>query len=130
MIGRRLDSTLYRRNIVIGMLTAGKMNKQMFRHFQACKCTTSSLRTKICQMRNVKNRYMYHADRPRRTTRREDIDNASSFRRYRFLSSARMPGLVKMPRELGFVSNSSKTTAWCSTALTSPIRWCSVYLFT
>ena len=31
-----------------------------------------------------------------------------------------------MPRELGFVPNSSKTTVWCASALTSPIRLCSV----
>ena len=77
------------------MLTAGMMNKQIARHFQACECTISSLRirTKICQMGNVKN--LHHADRPRKTTGREGIDNVTSIRRNWFLSSARMPGLVR-----------------------------------
>ena len=42
-MGRRPDSTLDKRNIVIGMLTAGMMNKQVTRHFQACQCMISSL---------------------------------------------------------------------------------------
>ena len=45
MVGRRPDPTLGKRKIV--MLTAGMMNKQNARHFQACECTISSLRTKI-----------------------------------------------------------------------------------
>ena len=79
--------------IVIIMLTAGMVNKQIARHFQACECAISRLRTKICQINNVKNRH--NADRPRKTTRIGDIDNVTSFRRNRFLSSARMPGLVR-----------------------------------
>ena len=75
------------------MLTAGMMNKQITRHFQARECTKSSLRTKICQMGSVENRH--HADRQRKTTRREDIDNVTSFRRNRFLSRANIPGLVR-----------------------------------
>ena len=42
--------------IVIGMLTAGMMNKQIVRHFQACESMKSSLRTKIRQMGSVENR--------------------------------------------------------------------------
>ena len=72
---RRPDSTLGERKIVIGMLTESMMKKQIARHFQACECTISSLRTKICQMGSVENRH--HADRPRKTTRRVDIDNVS-----------------------------------------------------
>ena len=53
MLGRRPDSTLGKRKIVIGMLTAGMMNKQIVRHFQACESTISSLRTKIRQMGSV-----------------------------------------------------------------------------
>ena len=36
MMGCRPDSTLGKRKIVIGMLTAGMMNMQIARHFQAC----------------------------------------------------------------------------------------------
>ena len=93
VMGRHTDSSLNQRIIVIGMLTAGMMNKQIARHFQACECTISSLGTKIRQMGSVKNRH--HADRPRKTTRKEDIDNVTSFRRNRFLSNARISGLVK-----------------------------------
>ena len=75
------------------MLLAGMMNKQIARCFQACECTKSSLRTNIRQMGSVENRH--HADRPRKTTRREDVDNVTSFRRNRFLSTARIPGLVR-----------------------------------
>ena len=52
------DSTLGKRKIVIGMLhvTAGMMNKQIVRHFQACQSIISSLRTKIRQMGSVENR--------------------------------------------------------------------------
>ena len=91
---RRLPGpTLGKRKIVIGMLTAGMMNKKIARHFQACECTISSLRTKVHQIGSVENRH--HADRPRTTTGREDIDNAMSFRRNRFLSRARIPGFVR-----------------------------------
>ena len=38
MMGRHPDSTSYQRNIVIGMLTVGMMNKQVAQHFQACEC--------------------------------------------------------------------------------------------
>ena len=62
-MGRRPDSTFYQRSIVIGMLTAGMMNKQIAKHFQTCECTISSLRTKIRQIGSVKNRQ--HAARPR-----------------------------------------------------------------
>ena len=92
-MGRRPDSTLGKRKIVIGMLTAGMMNKQIVRHFQACQSMISSLRTKIRQMCSVENRS--HADRLRKTTRREDIEKMTSFRRNRFLSRTRMPGLVR-----------------------------------
>ena len=93
MMGRRTDSMLGKRKIVIGMLIAGMINKQITRHFQSCECTKSSLRTKIRQMSSVENRH--HADRPRKITRREDIDNVTSFRRNRFLGRARIPGLVR-----------------------------------
>ena len=53
MMGHRPDSTLGKRKIVIGMLTAGMMNKQIVRHFQACESTISSLRTKIRQIGSV-----------------------------------------------------------------------------
>ena len=36
-----------------------------------------------------------HADRSRKTTRVEDIDKVTSFRRNRFLSRAKLPGLVR-----------------------------------
>ena len=56
MMGRRPDSTLRKHKIVIGMLPAGMMNKQIVRHFQACESTISSLRTKVRQMGSVENR--------------------------------------------------------------------------
>ena len=56
MMGRRPDSTLGKRKIVIGMLTAGIMNKQIVKHFQACQSMISSLRTKIRQMGSGENR--------------------------------------------------------------------------
>ena len=92
-MGRRPDSTLGKRKIMIGMLNAGMMNTQIARHFQVCESTKSSLRTKIRQMGSVENRH--HADRPRKITWREDIDNVTSFRRNRFLSRARIPGLER-----------------------------------
>ena len=92
-MGRLPDLTLGKRKIVIGMLNAGMMNKQIARHFQACECTISSLRTKIHQIGSVENRH--HADRPRTTSRREDSDNATSFRRNRVFSRARIPGFVR-----------------------------------
>ena len=42
MMGRRPDSTLGKRKIVIGMLTVGLINKQIVRHFQACQSMISS----------------------------------------------------------------------------------------
>ena len=92
-MGRRPDTTLGKRKIVIGMLTAGLMNRQIVRRFQACEFTISSLRIKNRQMGCVENRH--HVDRPCKTTRREDIDNVTSFRRNRFLIKARIPGLVR-----------------------------------
>ena len=92
-MGRRPDSTLGKHKIVIGMLTDDMTNKQIIRHIQACESTISSLRTKIRQMGSVE--IESHADRSRKTTRREDIDNTTSFRRYRFLSRLRLPGLVR-----------------------------------
>ena len=56
MMGRRPDSTLGKRKIVIRMLTAGMMNKQIVGHFQASESTISSLGTKIRQIGSVKNR--------------------------------------------------------------------------
>ena len=41
-MGRRPDSTFGKCKIVIGMLTAGMMNKQIVRHFQACQSMISS----------------------------------------------------------------------------------------
>ena len=90
-MGRRPASMLGKRKIVIGMLTAGMMNKQSVRHSQACESTISGLRAKVRQIGNVE----YHADRSRKTTRRDDIENVTSFRRNRFLSRARIPGLVR-----------------------------------
>ena len=55
MIGRRPNSTLGKCKIVIGLLTAGMMNKQIVRHFRACESTISILRTKIRQIGNVEN---------------------------------------------------------------------------
>ena len=118
MMGRRPDSTLDQRNIVFRLLTVDMMNKQIASHFQACECTIFSLRTKIYQMGNVKNRH--HADRPRKTTRREDIDNVISFRRNRFFSSARMSGLVNQ-RTNGPVN--AHLISWQSTKHTKPGKY-------
>ena len=56
MMGRRPDSTLSKRKIVIGILTVGMTNKQIVRHFQACESTISGLRTKLRQLGSVENR--------------------------------------------------------------------------
>ena len=66
MMGRRPDSTLGKRKLVIGMLSAGMKNKQIARHFQACACTISSLRTKIRQIGSRKSKTMPtdHVKRP------------------------------------------------------------------
>ena len=56
MMGIRPESTLGKRKIVIGMLTAGMMNKHVVRYFQDCESTISSLRAKICQLGRVENR--------------------------------------------------------------------------
>ena len=56
MNGRRPDSTLGKRKIVIGMLIAGMMNKKIVRHFQACESTISSLRTKLRHLGTAENR--------------------------------------------------------------------------
>ena len=55
-MGPHPDSTLGKRKIVIGMPTAGIMNKQIVRHFQASQSMISSLKTKIRQMGSVENR--------------------------------------------------------------------------
>ena len=55
-MGRRPDSTLSKRKIVIGMLTAGMVNKQIVRHFKACESSISSVITKTRQMGSVENR--------------------------------------------------------------------------
>ena len=124
-LGRRPNSTLCKRKIVIGMLTANMMNKQIVRHFQACEFTIFSLRTKIRQMGSVKKKNQ--TDRSRKTTSREDIDKVTSFRHNRFLSIARIPGLVKKWHgNQDLCQNSYKTTEGCGSALTSPIRLCSV----
>ena len=97
-MGRRpSDSMLNQRNIVIGMQTAGLMKKLIVRHFQAFECTIFNLRTKVPHTGSVKNRQ--HPYRPRKTTRREGIDNVTSFRRNRFLSSAKIPVLVRNATE-------------------------------
>ena len=56
MMGRHPDSTLGKRKIVIRMLIASRMNKQIVRHFQAYESTISSLITKIRQMGSFENR--------------------------------------------------------------------------
>ena len=58
---------------------------------------------------------------------REDIDKVTSFRRNRCLSRARIPGLERNATGTRICDkNSSKTTVWCASALTLPIRLCSV----
>ena len=93
MIGRRPDSTLYKRKIVIGTLSASMINKHIARYFQACECTISSLRTKSVRLAVFK--IENHAHRSHKTTSREDIDIVTSFRCTRFLSRARIPGLIR-----------------------------------
>ena len=123
-MGHRPDSTLGKRKIMIGMLTAGMTNKHVVLHFQACESTISSLRAKICQLGSVEN----HADKSRKTTTKTYIDKVTSFRRNRFLSRARVPGLVRdaTGTRIFATKNSSKTDEGCASALASPIRWCSV----
>ena len=78
---------------MIGMLSAGMINKQTFRHFQACESTISSLRAKIRQTGSLKKSKTMPTDHVRPPG--EDIDRMTSFRRNRFLSRARIPGLIR-----------------------------------
>ena len=101
------------------------MNKQIVRQFQAYKSTLASLRIRIRQMGSVEIRKPCR--QISKTTRREDIDKVTSFRRNRFLSRARIPGFARNATGTrNLFQNSSKTTEGCASALTSPIRWCSV----
>ena len=93
-MGRTPDSTLGKRKIVIGMLAAGMINKQIVRHFQACESTIYPV-IKPRSVRWAVSKIENYADRSRKTTRREDIDKVTSFRRNRFLSRARIPGFGK-----------------------------------
>ena len=91
-MGRRPDWTLGKHKIVIEMLTADMIKKQLLDIFKLV-----SLRYPVLEPRFVRlavSKFENHADRSRKTTRREDIDKVTSFRRNRFLSSARLPGLV------------------------------------
>ena len=74
------------------MQTAGQMNKQIVRHFRACENAISSLKTKICKMGSVKIKIIPtdHVRPPG-----EDIDIVTSFRHYRFVSSAKILGLLR-----------------------------------
>ena len=92
-MGRRPDSTLGERKIVIGMLSAGMMNKQSARHFQACELRYPVLEQ--VSIRWAESKIKNHVDRSRKTTNREDINNVTSFRRNRFLSRARIPDFVR-----------------------------------
>ena len=68
----------------------------------------SCLRTKFNQKGSFKSRN--HTDRPRYPTEKEDIDNVTSSRCNRFLSSTRLPDLIRNatgPQILD--KNSSKT---------------------
>ena len=85
-MGRRPDLTLGECKIVIGMLIAGMIDKQIVRRYPVLE--PRSVRWAVSKIKN-------HADRSRKTTRREDIDKVTSFRRNRFLSRARIPGLVR-----------------------------------
>ena len=92
-MGRHPDSTLGECKIVIGMLTAGMMNKKIVRHFQACESMISVLEPRF--VRWAVSKIENHADISCKTTRREDIDKVTSFRRNRFLCRARIPGFVR-----------------------------------
>ena len=92
MMGRRPDSILGKRKIVIGMLTAGMMNlSKLIDIFKLV-----SLRYPVLEPISVwwaVSEIENHSDRSRKTTRREDIDKVMSFRRNRFLRRVRIPGL-------------------------------------
>ena len=89
--------------------------------------TFVSLRYPVLEPRFVRwavSKIRNHADRSRKTTRREEINKVTPFRRYRFFRRTRIPGLVR---------NSPGTRICAKTvqrrlkgALTSPIGWCSV----
>ena len=85
-MGRRPDSTLGKRKIEIGIRTAGIMNKQIARHFQACEYRQTVLEQRSARwaVSKIEN----HADKSSKTPRKEDIDNVTSLRRNRFLSRA------------------------------------------
>ena len=93
MTGRRPDSTLGKRKIVIEMLTAGMMNNQILDILKLV-----SLRYPVLEPRSVRwavSKIENHADRSRKTTMSEDIDKMTSFRRNRFFSRVRIHGLVR-----------------------------------
>ena len=91
-MGRRPDSTLGKCKIVIGMLTTGVISKLLDIY------KLVSLRYPVLKPRSViwvVSKIENNVDRSRKTTRREDIDKLTSFRRNWFLSRARIPGLVR-----------------------------------
>ena len=67
MMGRRPDSTLGKRKIVIGILTAGMMNKESVRHIFKLE----SLRYPVLEPRSVRwavSKIENHADGSRKRT--------------------------------------------------------------
>ena len=85
---------------MIGILTAGiiMMNKpialDIFKlvNVRYLVLEPRSVRWAVWKIEN-------NADRSRKTTRSENIDKVTSFRRNRFLSKARIPGWVRNARE-------------------------------
>lgn len=92
-MGRRPGMTLDQRNMAIGMLTAGRKNKDVARHFQVSESSISRLRAKFRQTGSVKDRP--RTGRPRKTTGREDNYMVTSSRRDRFLSGTKIACLVR-----------------------------------
>ena len=92
-MGHRPGLTLDQRNMTIGISTAGMKNKEIVRHFQVSKSSISRLRTKFRQTGSVND--LPRTGRPRKTTRREDNYIVTSSRRDRFLSGAKIAGLVR-----------------------------------
>ena len=93
MIGRHPDSTLGEHKIVIGMLTADMMISKLLDIFKLVSVRDPVLEP--ISVRRAVSKIENHADRSRKTTRREAIDNMTSFKRNPFLSRARIPGLVR-----------------------------------
>ncbi len=87
-MGRRAGMTLERRQMAIGMLTAGMKVRDVARHFLVHECTIGRLKRRFLETGAVADRP--RSGRPRKTTPREDRFIVTSSRRNRFMSSRQL----------------------------------------